>query len=371
MSAPASLFSPLALGNLELPNRVAVAPMCQYSANDGCATAWHLQHLMNLAMSGAGLVMIEATGVERAGRITHGCLGLYSDENERALAKVLREASAVALPGTQFGIQLSHAGRKGSAHRPWEGGGSLQDGEGWRTFAPSEIPHRSGWHVPASVGDADVERILAAFRAAARRAERIGIRVIEVHMAHGYLLHQFLSPLSNHRSDAWGGDAERRMALPLAVARAVREVAPDCVVGARITGSDWAEGGLEPHDAVMLARALKAIGLDYVCVTSSGIPTANPTVDDPDSAQIPLAAIVRKETGIVTRAVGLIVDPVEANEIIETGQADQVAIARAFLDDPRWGWHAAHRLGKTVPYPGPYAWAAPAEWSGIDKAQRA
>lgn len=370
MSEPASLFSPLTLHNIELPNRIVVAPMCQYSAHDGCATAWHLQHLMNLGMSGAGLVMIEATAVERIGRITHGCLGLYSDDNERALEHVLREATAVAAPGTQFGIQLSHAGRKGSAQRPWEGGSALQAGEGWQTLAPSEIPHRPNWHVPSQVDDADIDRIIAAFCQAALRAERVGIRVIEVHMAHGYLLHQFHSPLSNHRNDAWGGDAERCMALPLAVARALRSAVPACTVGARITGSDWAEGGLEVHDSVMLATALKDTGIDYVCVTSGGIPHPNPTIDSSDSAQIPLAATVKAEARIITRAVGLIVDPIEANAIVESGQADQVAIARALLDDPRWGWHAAHCLGKTVEYPGPYAWAAPSEWSGIKKVRR-
>ncbi|WP_414475731.1 oxidoreductase [Microvirga sp. M2] len=367
MSNPPALFSPLELGPIDLPNRIAVAPMFQYSAHDGCASAWHLQHLMNLAMSGAGLVMLEATAVERKGRITHGCLGLYSDENERALAQVLREAMAVAAPGTQFGIQLSHAGRKGSAQRPWEGGSALPNAESWPTLAPSAIPHREGWHVPSQADDADIERIVGAFVHAALRAVRIGIKVIEVHMAHGYLLHQFHSPLSNRRNDRWGGDAERRMALPLAVARAVREAVPSCVVGARMTGSDWARGGLELHDAVMLAKALRDTGLNYVCVTSSGIPSPDSTVTDPDTAQIPLAATIRAETGIVTRAVGLIVNPVEANDIVARGQADQVAIGRAFLDDPRWGWHAAHRLGGTVRYPGPYAWATPAEWPGIEK----
>ncbi|WQO30966.1 oxidoreductase (plasmid) [Microvirga lotononidis] len=344
--------------------------MCQYSAHDGCASTWHLQHLMNLAMSGAGLVMIEATAVERKGRITHGCLGLYSDENELALEHVLREAMAVATPGTQFGIQLSHAGRKGSAQRPWEGGGNLPDAESWGTLAPSEVPHREGWHVPFQADGDDVERIIGAFAHAAVRAARIGIKVIEVHMAHGYLLHQFHSPLSNRRNDSWGGDAERRMSLPLTVARAVRKAVPSCVVGARITGSDWAEGGLEIRDAVMLAKAIKDLRLDYVCVTSSGIPSSSPTITDPDTMQIPLAATVKAEAKIVTRAVGSIVNPNEANDIIASGQADQVAIGRAYLDDPRWAWHAAHLLGGTVQYPGPYAWAAPAEWPGIEKIRR-
>ena len=222
-----ALFSPLALGPVSLPNRIVVAPMCQYSADDGSATDWHLQHWMTLAMSGAALVVVEATGVERRGRITHGCLGLYSDANERSIARALAAARAVALPGTRFGIQLAHAGRKASAQRPWEGGRALApDQDPWPTVGPSALPFDSGWHTPEALDEAGLERVKAAFVAAAGRAVRLGFDAIELHMAHGYLLHSFLSPLSNRRDDRWGGDAERRRAFPLAVARAVRDAVP-------------------------------------------------------------------------------------------------------------------------------------------------
>ncbi|MCW5710575.1 oxidoreductase [Shinella sp.] len=364
----APLFTPLHLGPVTLPNRIAVAPMCQYMANDGCASAWHMQHLMSLAMSGAGLVMIEATAVSRRGRITHGCLGLYSDASEDALGAVLEQARRVALPGTEFGIQLSHAGRKGSAHRPWETpGGSLSGSDAWRTLAPSEIAHRAGWAPPQAANEEDLDQIADDFRSAAVRAARLGIKVIEIHIAHGYLLHQFHSALSNKRDDAWGGDAERRMAFPLHIAGTVRDAATDIAVGARITGSDWARDGLTIADATTLATRLKAVGVDYACVTSSGIPVSNPTVANAEDHHPSLAEAVRRESGITTRAVGMITGAHQANDLIRSGQADQVAIGRAFLDDPRWGWHAAFDLGITLSYPSPYAWAAPDEWSGIKR----
>jgi 2,4-dienoyl-CoA reductase-like NADH-dependent reductase (Old Yellow Enzyme family) len=367
MSA-APLFTPLQLGPIALPNRIAVAPMCQYMANDGCASAWHTQHLMSLAMSGAGLVMIEATAVSRRGRITHGCLGLYSDAAEDALAAVLDQARRVALPGTEFGIQLSHAGRKGSAHRPWETpGGSLSGSDAWQTLAPSEIAHREGWALPQAASEEDLDQIAAEFRDATVRAARLGIRVIEIHVAHGYLLHQFHSPLSNRRQDAWGGDAERRLAFPLRIAQDVRGAAGNIAVGARITGSDWAQDGLTIDDAATLATRLKTIGIDYACVTSSGIPVSNPTTASAEDHHPSLAEAVRRESGITTRAVGMITSAEQANHIVESGQADQVAIGRAFLDDPRWGWHAAFDLGATLTYPSPYAWAGPGEWSGLER----
>lgn len=360
------LFTPLNLGPVVLPNRIAVAPMCQYMANDGCASAWHLQHLMTLAMSGAGLVMIEATAVSRRGRITHGCLGLYNDASEDALGAVLDQARRVALPGTMFGIQLSHAGRKGSAHRPWEvPGGSLSGSDAWLTLAPSDIPHRAGWTLPQAATEEDLDQVEEDFRMATVRATRLGLNVIELHVAHGYLLHQFHSPLSNKREDEWGGDDERRVAFPLRIARTVRAAANDVAVGARITGSDWAVDGLTIGHATALATRLKQEGIDYACVTSGGIPVANPTVTDPEAEHPALAQAVRRDSGIVTRAVGMITGARQANAIIESGQADQVALGRAFLDDPRWGWHAAFDLGVPLAYPSPYAWAAPSEWSGL------
>jgi len=360
------LFSPLDLGPVTLPNRIAVAPMCQYMANDGCASAWHTQHLMSLAMSGAGLIMLEATAVSRSGRITHGCLGLYSDANEDALAMVLEQARRVALPGTEFGIQLSHAGRKGSAHRPWERpGGSLNGSEAWQTLAPSAIAHRQGWAVPRAATPDELDQIADDFRAAAVRARRLGLRVIEIHIAHGYLLHQFHSPLSNSRQDAWGGDDQGRMAFPLRIAKTVRDVTGGSAVGARITGSDWAHDGLTLAHATALATRLKSANIDYVCVTSGGIPVTDPITNNPEASHPSLAETIRRETGITTRAVGMITRSRQANDIVQSGQADQVAIGRAFLDNPRWGWHAAFDLGITLDYPTPYAWAAPGEWSGL------
>jgi 2,4-dienoyl-CoA reductase-like NADH-dependent reductase (Old Yellow Enzyme family) len=359
------LFAPLDLGPVRLENRLVVSPMCQYSAADGCMTDWHLQHLMTMAMSGAGLVVVEATGVERIGRITHGCTGLYSDDNERAMARVLAAARSVALPGTRFGIQLAHAGRKASARRPWEGGTPLRaDDDPWQTVAPSPIALDDGWPVPAGLDEAGIERIRLAFVDAARRAVRLGFEVIELHMAHGYLLHAFQSPLANRRDDRWGGDRDRRLAFPLAVARAVREAVPkEIAVGARITGSDWMDGGLEGEDAVALAAALKTIGFTHVCVSSGGI-SLKARIPLGPGYQVPFAAKVKAETGIVTRSVGLIADPHQANDIIEKGQADFVALARGLLDNPRWPWHAAEALGADLPRPPQYERAKPALWPG-------
>jgi 2,4-dienoyl-CoA reductase-like NADH-dependent reductase (Old Yellow Enzyme family) len=361
----AQLFSPLDLGPVRLPNRIVVSPMCQYSADDGCMSDWHLQHLMTMAMSGAGLVVVEATAVERIGRITHGDTGLYSDANERAMARALAAARAVALPGTRFGIQIAHAGRKASARRPWEGGTALAaDEDAWQTVAPSPLALDEGWPVPAALDEDGIERVRRAFVDAVRRAVRLGFEAIELHMAHGYLLHSFESPVSNRREDRWGGDRERRMAFPLLVARSVREAVPETVaLGARITGSDWVDGGLGVEDAVACGAALKSIGLDYVCVSSGGVaPRARIPLGP--GYQVPFAAKVKAETGLVTRAVGLIADPHQAEAIVARGDADCVALARAMLDNPRWGWHAAEALGADCPRQPPYERAKPSLWPG-------
>jgi 2,4-dienoyl-CoA reductase-like NADH-dependent reductase (Old Yellow Enzyme family) len=359
------LFSPLELGPVTLANRVAVSPMCQYSADDGTASDWHLQHLMQLAMSGAGLVMAEATAVERIGRITHGCLGLYTDDNEAALGRVLAAARRVAPPGTRFGIQIAHAGRKGSHQVPWLGGKALSASENpWQTVAPSAIPFTEGGPPPAALDEAGLKRVAAAFRQGAERAVRLGFEAIELHNAHGYLLHEFVSPLTNKRTDAYGGSLENRMRFPLEVARVVREAVPRTIaLGARITGTDWADGGLGPDDAVAQASALKAAGFDYVCVSGGGA-VAQMKIALGPGYQVPFAAKVKAETGIVTRAVGLIVEPAQAEAIVASGQADFVAMARAFLDNPRWVWHAADRLGAKIAYPPQYARAAAAVWPG-------
>ena len=359
------LFDPLALGPVTVPNRIAASPMCQYSADDGSATDWHLQHLMRLAIGRPGMIVVEATHVERLGRITHGCLGLYSDDNEAAIGRALAAARRVAAPGTVFSIQLAHAGRKGSAQRPWEGGQALKSGDDpWTAVAPSAVPYADGWHTPQALDAAGLERVKAAFCDAAKRAVRLGFEAIELHLAHGYLIHQFLSPLSNRREDAYGGSAENRRRFPLEVAKAVRAVVPKTIaLGARISGSDQAEGGLTIEDGVAVAKALKAEGLDFVCVTSGGLVATQKIKVEP-GYQVPFAAKVRAESGLVTRAVGMIVEATQADRIVSSGQADMVALARALLDDPHWVWHAAEKLGAKLTYPQQYARVAPAAWPG-------
>jgi NADPH2 dehydrogenase len=357
------LFTPISLRQLTLANRIVVAPMCQYSAEDGVATDWHKLHLGTLSVSGVGLLMIEATAVEGAGRITPGCLGLYSDADEAALADVL--AACRRYGRTAIGIQLGHAGRKASAHVPWRGGEALTPAEGaWRTVAPSAIPFKDGWPVPHPLSEAELDGLVETFRDATRRAVRLGIDLVELHSAHGYLLHEFLSPLANHREDAYGGSLENRMRFPLRVAAAVREVWPaERPLGLRITGTDWLEGGLTVEDAVTYTRALKALGCDYVCVSSGGVVPRAPIPIGP-GYQVELAARVRREAGLPTRAVGLIVEPHQAEAVVAEGSADMVALARGFLDDPRWVWHAAEALGASVPFPPQYERTAPAFWPG-------
>ena len=362
-----ALFSPIKLAGIELTNRLVVSPMCQYSADDGCANDWHLMHLGMLAHSGASLVVVEATHVERAGRITHGCLGLYSDDNEMALGRVIAQARRMG--SAKFGIQLAHAGRKGSAQKPWDGVSALKTGDDpWETIAPSPIPFGEGWHTPREATEADLERVRDGFVNAAKRAMRIGFDAIELHMAHGYLLHGFLSPLSNKRSDQYGGAFENRLRFPLSVARAVRAVVPrDVPLGARITGSDWRDGGLTPDDAVALAKVLKAEGLDFVCVSSGGVAADIRNPSEP-GYNVPIAAKVKQEAGIAARAVGLIVKPEQAEQIVGQGNADMVALARGFLDDPHWGWHAAKTLGADVQRPRQYLRAGPKLWAPAAKA---
>jgi 2,4-dienoyl-CoA reductase-like NADH-dependent reductase (Old Yellow Enzyme family) len=363
------LFSPLRLGDLELANRIVVSPMCQYSANDGCASDWHLTHLGMLANSGAALVVVEATHVERHGRITHGCLGLYSDACEATLHRVIDHCRHIGT--ARLGIQIAHSGRKGSSQRPWEGGQALRDGDDpWPTIAPSAIPFGPDWHVPRAMTRDDMTRVREAFVAATRRALRIGFDLIELHMAHGYLLHSFMSPVANKRNDEYGGPREARLRFPLEVASAVREVVPAGIpLGARITGSDWLEDGLDADDAVACARALKEVGFDFICVSSGGATASarNPTTP---AYNAPLAEKVRREAGIAARAVGLIVAPKQAEALIAEGKADMVALARAILDDPHWGWHAAQELGADVARPPQYQRAGPKLWTGAAMSAR-
>jgi NADPH2 dehydrogenase len=359
---PSTLFSPIKLGSVELDNRIVVSPMCQYSAVDGCATDWHLAHLGMLANSGAGLVIVEATHVERHGRITHGCMGLYSDESEAALKRVIdfcRRAGTAKL-----GIQLAHAGRKASAQRPWEGGGPLKPGQDpWDTIAPSALPFGPGWHTPRAMAAHEFTRVRGAFAAAVQRAVRIGFDAIELHMAHGYLAHSFMSPIANRRADEYGGSLENRMRFPREFAEAVRQVVPHTIaLGARITGSDWIDGAWAPADAVFCAKALKAAGVDYVDVSSGGI-SSDARTPTTQGYNVDIAAQVRA-TGIATRTVGLIVTAQQAEAIVADGKADMVALARAALDDPHWGWHAARALGADVKRPNQYLRSAPALWPG-------
>lgn len=353
------LFSPHTIGGLEFSNRIVVSPMCQYSAHEGQANDWHLQHLMQLALSGAGLVMLEATAVEPRGRITHGCLGLYSDETEAALGRALMAARAVAGPGTRFGIQLAHAGRKGSADKPWHGGQPLSARQApWTCVSASPVAYADGWPVPAPLDESGIASIADDFTAAARRAARLGFDVIELHAGHGYLLHQFQSPLVNLRSDAWGGSAIGRHRLIVDIADRVRAALPAAhVLGARITGTDWAPGGLTVDDAVLLATQLREAGVGYACVTS-GFAIKGPRIPFGPGYQVAMAEAVKRRSGLSTRAVGGIMEPRQAEDIVAQGRADQVAIGRAFLADPRWPWRAAETLGQSTYYAPQYRRAA-------------
>ena len=369
MARAPALFEPLSLGGITLANRIAVSPMCQYSAKNGAANDWHLQHLGSLSLSGAGFVIVEQTAVEPEGRIGHGCLGLYSDANEEALARVVgfcRRAGSAAL-----GIQLAHAGRKGSARLPWEGGGPLSlDAGAWTTAAPSAIPFDNRWPAPEALDETGLARIRDAHAAAARRAERLGFDLVELLGAHGFLLHSFLSPITNRRPDSYGGSLANRMRYPLEVAAAIREVWPrHKALGMRITGTDWVDGGITPDETGVFAGRLRNIGFDYVCVSSGGIsPAARPDIGP--GYQVPLAAAVKKASGITVQAVGMIVDPHQAEAIVADGHADCVALARGFLDDPRWAWHAAALLGADAVYPPQYLRARPEHWPGAALTRR-
>ena len=344
----ATLFSPIRIGSLDFENRIAVAPMCQYSADDGSATDWHLQHWMMLAMTGAGMVTVEMTDVERRGRISHGCLGLYSDHNEAAARRALAAARTVAAPGAKFGVQLAHAGRKAARRRPWEGSGALgADEDPWPVVSASAVPFGEGWQVPHALEAAEIEAMVGKWVAAAERARRVGFDFIELHSAHGYLLHQFLSPLSNRRADAWGGSLENRLRLPLAIVAGIREAVPELMLGARISVVDWVDGGLSVEDGVAIAAAYRAAGVEYVCCSSGGNSPLQKVPTGP-GYQVHLAEAVRRGAGAITRAVGMIQEPGLADEIVRSGRADLVALGRGILADPRWVWRAGAALGHEV-----------------------
>ncbi|HFD16499.1 MAG TPA: NADH:flavin oxidoreductase/NADH oxidase [Rhodospirillales bacterium] len=357
------LFSPLRLRALELANRIVVSPMCQFRAREGRAGPWHLVHYGSLAMGGAGLVMVEATAAVPEGRITSHCLGLYDDACAEALRPVLEFCRA---DGTaRLGLQLGHSGRKGSARPPQEGGIPLTAAEGaWPVLGPSPVPYDEGWPVPRAMAEADMERLTEAFVAATRRAAALGFDLLELHMAHGYLLHQFLSPLSNRRTDAYGGSLENRMRFPRALFRAMRAAWPeDRPLGVRISATDWVEGGWDLPQSIRFVRALLEEGCDFVDVSSGGLHPAQAMPLRP-GYQVPFAEAIRRETGAVTWAVGLITGPRQAEAILAEGRADMVALARGFMDDPHWGWHAALALGEEIPYPFMYVRAHPSRWPG-------
>lgn len=352
-----ALFSPITLRKLALRNRIVISPMCQYSAEDGKATAWHMMHLGSLSLSGAGLLSIEATAVEAAGRITPSDLGLYDDATEDALRPVL--AAIRKYSKIPVAMQLAHAGRKASSHVPWEGGQQIPLAQGgWLASAPSAIPQRDGEVPPQALDAAGLARIRAAFVAAAQRAERLGLDALEVHAAHGYLLHEFLSPIANHRTDAYGGSLENRMRFPLEIFDAVRDVFPaEKPIGIRLSGTDWVEGGWDLDQTIVFAKELKRRGVDWVDVSSGGISPAQKIPVGP-GYQVPLAEGVKAATGVATISVGLITDAHQAEEIIASGKADLIALARGILYDPRWPWHAAAQLGASVEAP-PQYWRAP------------
>jgi 2,4-dienoyl-CoA reductase-like NADH-dependent reductase (Old Yellow Enzyme family) len=356
-----ALFSPIALRGLRLPNRIVVSSMCQYNAEAGSANDWHLMHLGQFAMGAAGLVMTEATHVSAIGRITHKCLGLYSDANEQALARVVAFCRQYGV--TALGIQLAHAGRKGSVHPPLEGSAPLGSEEHpWTTVAPSALPYAPEWHVPEALDRAGLDAVKAQFVAAAGRAARLGFDLAELHSAHGYLLHQFLSPISNRRTDEYGGGLEQRLRFPLEVFEAVRRVWPeDRPLGVRLSATDWVEGGWTIDDTVALARALKALGCDFVDVSSGGLDPRQKIPLGP-GYQVHLAEQVRREAGIPTWTVGMITEPHQAEAIVAEGRADLVALARAMMYDPRWAWHAAVELGAETAYSRMYIRCHPSQW---------
>jgi 2,4-dienoyl-CoA reductase-like NADH-dependent reductase (Old Yellow Enzyme family) len=356
-AAETNLFTPLTVREVTFRNRIAVSPMCQYSSVEGFATDWHLVHLGSRAVGGAGLVLTEAAAVEARGRISPADAGIWKDEHIEALARItrfVREQGAVA------GIQLAHAGRKGSTRRPWEGGGSIREAAGgWPTVGPSAIPFQPEDPVPVELSQPGIDAIVDAFRAAARRALRAGFQVVEIHGAHGYLIHEFLSPLSNRRTDEYGGAFENRIRFALEVVRGVREAwPPNLPLFLRISATDWVEGGWTPDESVELARRVGPLGVDVIDCSSGGS-AANAIMPLAAGYQVPFAERIRRQAGILTGAVGLITTPRQADEIICSEKADLVLLAREFLRDPYFPLHAARALGAEVSPPVQYARAFP------------
>ena len=363
--ATATLFTPFRVGNVELRNRIIIAPMCQYSAVDGCMTDWHLIHLGNLALSGAALLTIEATAILPEGRITYADVGLWSDETEETIGRTIE--SVRRWSNIPIAIQLAHAGRKASSEVPWKGGAHLapDHAHGWQTESASAIPYNEHSHAPTALDAAGCARVRDAFAVAALRAARLGIDAVQIHGAHGYLLHQFLSPLSNYRDDQYGGSLENRMRFPLEVFDAVRAAFPaKRAVTMRVSGTDWAEGGWDIDQTVVFARALEARGCSAVHVSSGGL-TPKQRIPVGPNYQVPLARVVKQATSMPVVAVGLITEFEQAEAIVSTGDADLIALARAILFNPRWPWHAAAHFGAKVRAPNQYLRSQPRQFRDL------
>jgi len=363
--SPPILFTPFAVGNLALANRIVIAPMCQYSAVDGCMTDWHLIHLGHLALSGAALLTIEATAVLPEGRITYGDVGLWNDDTEAAIRRTLEGVRRYS--DMPIAIQLAHAGRKASCEVPWKGGAQIapSSANGWQTVAPSALPFAPGDEAPTALTRDAMTAIRDAFVAAAIRADRLGLDAVQLHGAHGYLLHEFLSPLSNRRDDAYGGSLENRMRFPLEVFDAVRAAFPaGKPVTMRVSGSDWVPGGWDAEQTVAFARALEARGCAAIHVSSGGL-SPDQQIPVGPNYQVPLARAVKAATGMPVIAVGMITEYEQAEAIVGTGDADLVALAREMLYDPRWPWHAAAHLGARVSAPVQYLRSQPRQYRDL------
>lgn len=352
-----ALFQPLAIRDLTLANRVVVSPMCQYSAVDGTAQNWHTVHYGQLALASAGLLIMEATAVEAIGRITPGCLGLYSDDNEEAIRRVLHSFRSLN-PSAHLPvcIQLGHAGRKASSYEPWNGGQMVpeQDG-GWQTVAPSAVPQLEGETPPVALDHSALDKMTQSFLKAVQRADKLGIDAIELHAAHGYLLHQFLSPVSNKRTDEYGGTLENRMRYPLQLFTAMRDAWPDHKpLGVRISASDWDQSSSwDITESCEFSKKLEALGCDWIDVSSGGV-SSKQKIELKPGYQTHFAAAIKECVDMPVMAVGLITEAKQAESIIADRQADMVALARGFLYNPRWVWHAAAELGGTVSAPSQY-----------------
>ncbi len=360
------LFSSKEIGQISLENRIVIPPMCQYSAIDGMTGAWHNAHYMNLALSGASLVIVEATAIIPEGRITYKDLGIWNNEQAELMKEMLNNIRPFT--NARFGVQIAHAGRKASTDLPWLGGKSLssQDEHGWQTVSASSLPFE-GSHSPRELNKDEIKQTVQQFVDAAKRAEYAGFDIIEIHAAHGYLLHQFLSPLSNKRKDEYGGSFENRSRFLIEVFSAVRKAVPNNIaVGVRISATDWVEGGWNLPESIQLTKCLEALQCNYIHVSSGGL-SAQQQIPISPNYQVPFAEAINKQTEMPVIAVGLITEPVQAEAVVATQQADFIAIGREILFDPRWPWHAAAQLNKTIAVAPQYLRCAPHQFKNLFK----